>query len=306
MRQANCAMPMLKEERRDEVSGKEGHKVNLRLIESTAKQGPFPPTLFGRDPAFIKRVFPALAAMADSYYRAEVEGIENLSDKACLIVSTHNGGLATPDAYCLVVAFWRRFGLEAQGYGLMHRASFYIPMLGGFLNKLGAIPASTENGQRVLHANHPLFVCPGGDIDALKPFTQRHKIFFGKRRGFIRLALREQVPIIPVVSVGAHETLLVLNDGRWLADLIGLSRRYRIKTVPVTFSFPLGFTLGSLFSIPLPSKIRIRILPPITLSEPPTAADDKQAVERCFAHVRERMQSALDELASRRKRFFLG
>jgi 1-acyl-sn-glycerol-3-phosphate acyltransferase len=37
-------------------------------------------------------------------------------------------------------------------------------------------------------------------------------IHFAGRKGFIKLALREGVPIIPAISHGAHDTLIVLAD----------------------------------------------------------------------------------------------
>lgn len=265
-----------------------------------------PELLRKRDPDLARRIYPFLAWMVDHYYRAEVDGIEHLSDSRFLGVATHNGSLYTPDFYCLLVAFWRRFGLETPGYGLMHKAAFKIPLLGSLLTRLGALPACQENGSIALRAGFPVLVCPGGDLDALKPFARRHRITFGGRRGFVRLALREQAPIVPVVSVGAHETLFILNDGRRFAELIGFSRFLRIKTVPFSFGFPFGFGIAGVGTIPLPSKIRLKVLPRIELAEPASAADDPEAVERCFRHVRDTMQRGLDELASRRRRVLLG
>ena len=169
---------------------------HLRLVREPRE---VPPQLQNRDPDLIRKIYPYLAALSDRYYRAEVQGLENFSEDASLVVSTHNGSINTPDLYCMMVAFWRRFGLETPGYGLMHKVAFKVPLLGSFLTKLGALPASHENGDTVLRAGYPLLVCPGGDMDALKPYAQRHKVTFGNRKGFIRMAIRNQVPIIPTV-----------------------------------------------------------------------------------------------------------
>jgi 1-acyl-sn-glycerol-3-phosphate acyltransferase len=273
---------------------------HLRLVPT------IPPLLARRDDDLIRRVYPWLTALVDRYYRSTVEGSEHLTDRASLLVATHNGSLYTPDAYCLAVAFWRRFGLETPAYGLMHRVAFRIPGFGPFLERLGAVPASRESAAVVLENDHPLLVCPGGDMDALKPFAQRHRIVFGGRTGFVATAIRHQVPIIPVVSVGAHETLMILNDGQWLARMSGLARFFRIKAVPLALSFPFGLTIAGLGAIPLPAKVTVRILPRIELAEPPAAADDPVVVRRCFDHVVRTMQASLDDLASRRKRVFFG
>jgi 1-acyl-sn-glycerol-3-phosphate acyltransferase len=264
------------------------------------------PLLSRRDDDLIRRFYPWLTALVDHYYRGEVEGSENLTDRASLFVSTHNGGMYTPDAYCLMLAFWRRFGIETPAYGLMHRIAFRVPGLGPLLTRLGAVPASRENAATVLRHDHPLLVCPGGDLDALKPFSQRHRIIFGGRTGFVATAIANQVPIVPIISVGAHETVLFLNDGRWLARVSGFARFLRIKTVPFALSFPLGVTIAGLGAIPLPSKITVRVLPKIELAEPPTAAADPAVLRRCYDHVVATMQASLDDLASRRKRVLFG
>lgn len=276
---------------------------HLRLIPPYK---PLHPLLSRRDPDLIRSVFPRMAAVVDRYFRAEMEGVENLLDGRALTISTHNGGLAMPDMFCLMVAYWRRFGLETPGYGMIHNIALKIPILGKYFSRLGALPACRENAEIVLDEGHMLMVCPGGDIDSLKPFSERHRVTFGARRGFIKLAIRKQVPIVPVVSVGAHETLYVVNDGQRLARQLMFDRLFRVKTIPVTIGFPIGVTLGGLGTLPLPAKIVQRVLPRIELDEPPAAADDPRRVERCFEHVRQQMQRGLDQLAARRKNIFLG
>jgi 1-acyl-sn-glycerol-3-phosphate acyltransferase len=188
----------------------------------------------------------------------------------------------------------------------MHRQAFRVPILGSLLTKLGAVHASRKNAEVVLEAGYPAFCCPGGDMDALKPFRLRHRVIFGNRMGFVSVAIRQQVPIIPVISVGAHETLFFLNDGRWLAEVSGAARIFRIKSIPFALSFPLGLTPAGLLSIPLPSKITVRVLPKIELAEPPRMADDPETVQRCFDHVRTTMQRSLNDLAARRRYPVLG
>jgi 1-acyl-sn-glycerol-3-phosphate acyltransferase len=260
-----------------------------------------------RDPDLVRRALPILGAISDHYFRTEVHGIDNLRTSASLITSTHNGGMVPPDLLGLWVAFFRHFGPEAPIYSLTHAIAFHIPFYGQLATGLiGAVPASPKNARRVLRSDCPLLVCPGGDEDSLKPFSQRHTITFGERRGFIRMAIAEQVPIIPVVSVGAHETMFVINDGRRLAQWLRFPLWLRVKTVPLAVGLPWGLTIAGLGLLPLPTKVVVRVLPPIELAEPPSAAKSRRVVERCFNHVRERMQRALDEMASKRRHAVLG
>jgi 1-acyl-sn-glycerol-3-phosphate acyltransferase len=281
------------------------HPPHLRAVP-TPTPVPLPELLRHRDPALLRRAYPWLRWVVDKYFRCEVEGVEHLPDSASMMVGTHNGAMTTPDLYALFLTYWRRFGFEAPFYGLGHRAVFEIPFVRDFCLRAGAIPAHPENAKAVLDADFPLLVYPGGDVDALKPFSQRHRITFAGRKGFIRTALRHQVPIVPVISVGAHETLYVLNDGAKLAKLLRINRWLRVKSVPLTLSFPFGLTIASVPTIPLPSKLRLQVLPPIELGERADAADNPERVQRCYDHVVATMQQALDELAARRRFPILG
>jgi 1-acyl-sn-glycerol-3-phosphate acyltransferase len=121
---------------------------------------------------------------------------------------------------------------------------------------------------------------------------------FGGRTGFVRLALRRQVPIVPVVSVGAHETFRVLTDGHRLAHALHLKELLRIEVLPVFLCLPWGIWIGPYeLHVPLPSQIRIRALPPIRFDLPPSAADDDATVHALAEQVRSTMQAGLDDLA---------
>ena len=201
----------------------------------------------------------------------------------------------------LQVAYWRRFGMETPSYGMAHKAAIEMPIARDYAPKLGALYASPENARIVLESDAPLLICPGGDRDALKPFSQRHQIKFGKRMGFVRTALKYQVPIIPVVSVGAHEVFYGLTEGKGLARLMRFDKMFRIKAVPLTLGFPLGITPGGIFHIPLPSKVKVRVLEPIHFDDAPEDAENPDVVRRRFYQVVRVMQSALDGMAAKRR-----
>lgn len=276
---------------------------HLRLVTPRRE---LPELLSHRDPELIREFFPWAATLSDHYYRAEVDGAEHLLSSSSLIVSTHNGSLATPDLYCFLVAFLRKFGAEIPAYALAHKVALGLPVLGPACWKLGGIPATPENGSLVLRNGYPLLVFPGGDLDALKPYAKRHEVVFGNRKGFVRLALRERAPIIPVVSVGAHEVMMMLNDGVKAAKALRFDKLFRVKSVPLSLGFPFGLGIAGLGTVPLPSKIRVRILKPMTFDVPRSAADDPEVVNRCFDEVRTQMQRALTDLATQRRMPLVG
>jgi 1-acyl-sn-glycerol-3-phosphate acyltransferase len=208
----------------------------------------------------------------------------------------HNGGNLAPDMFATMVAFWRRFGPDRLAYGLAHDQACRAPIVGPWIQKLGAVPARQEHAAELLARGAAVLVYPGGDLDAFKPWRERHQVKFGERSGFIKTALRAGVPIVPVVSVGAHETFAVVTDGRELARRVGLKRWTRMEVLPLILCLPWGVWIGAFEGhIPVPSKVRIRVLPSITLHGSPL---DEDYVRRAREEVRSTMQSAVDAMVA--------
>jgi 1-acyl-sn-glycerol-3-phosphate acyltransferase len=112
------------------------------------------------------------------------------------------------------------------------------------------------------------------------------------------LALQNNVPIVPVVTDGAHASVVVIDDLRWLARGLRLDRVARIKACPLMWAPPLGFSLFVPPPPPLPSKIRMRVLPTIHFGRSGAeAAADDVFVEQCAARVEGLMQETLTQLA---------
>lgn len=277
----------------------ERHEIEdgLAAFREKAKVEVRPNDLDARDPAFIRRVMPMLGALHDVYFRCETELERELPEGRLLAVANHNGMTGTPDMFCLMIAFWRRWSPERPSYGLMHDMPFKFPWAGAWLNASGAIAASPVNARRALDQGAAVLVFPGGDLDACKPFSRRYAIEFGRRRGFIRTAIQEGVPIVPIVSVGAHHSLYIWTDGQKIAQMLDLPRLARSNVAPLGFALPWGVIAGvPLPHLPLPVKIHTRILAPIHLDLPPASAEDPGTVEEAFEHVAGVMRGAMDDL----------
>ena len=125
----------------------------------------------------------------------------------------------------------------------------------------------------------------------------------GERSGFIRLAIRNGTPIVPVATVGGHDTLFVLSEGRGLAKLLNLKKWLRVEVAPVTLSWPLGLTLHvtPLQHLPLPAKIRTECLAPVYFDADPKRADDADYVQQMYTEIECRIQAGMDRLARERK-----
>jgi hypothetical protein len=141
-------------------------------------------------------------------------------------------------------------------------------------------------------------VYPGSDLDSWRPWGDRNRVQLAGRKGFLRVAIREGVPLVPVVSVGTHEQLVVLTSGQRAAKLLGLKQLLRSEAFPVTAAFPWGVTSGFLPYLPLPSQTTLRFGAP--LRWPELRADDadcEDVLAACYEQVESVMQSMLDELS---------
>ena len=255
-----------------------------------------------RDPEFIRRVQPLVDTWA-AYFRPEVRGFEHLPPQGpFLLAGNHSGGAMAPDMPILMSAWWKARGVEEPVYGLFHSTMLKAPGLGGAVKKAGALEAGVGQAERALEEGAVVLVYPGGDFEAYRPSTQRDVIDFAGRSGFIRLALRTQVPIVPVVSCGAHDTVIVLSRGERLAKALPYMRALRVKTYPILLGPPWGLSLG-IPTFPLPgAKVTVQICEPIDLGHPPEAADDDGIVAELYDAITSRMQAVLDDLARERGR----
>lgn len=262
-------------------------------------------SLDDRDPKAIQNWLKQAQWFHDHYFQAESDGWENLptSDSA-LVVGSHNGGLATPDMMMTLYEWFSRFGTEKPAYGLMHPHVWevYTP-LAQMASRLGAIRATPRMAIPALQRKAHVLVYPGGGKEVFRPYWERDQVKFYGRKGFIKLALREEVPIVPVVSWGAHESLLVLADIYepmkafletfnlpWLFDLDP-------EVFPIYLGLPWGIAFGPVINFPLPTKIHLRIGEPISFKYyGREAAQDSAYIDQCYHLVLAQMQSQLNQL----------
>ena len=257
-----------------------------------------------RDPDYIREHLPALWLLSSLWFRGEVRGLGNIPDAGpVLLVGNHSGGNLTPDTTVFTLAFTTYFGAERPFFQLAHNLFLMLPGL-SWLRRFGLVAASPANASKALASGAALLVYPGGDYEVHRPFWERNRIDFGRRKGFLRLALERGVPVVPVVSIGGQETALFLSRGERLARLLALDRAFRLKVLPVSISVPWGLNVGDLLGhIPLPAKIVIETLPPIDLRSEFGPEPD---LDEVYDHVIRLMQDALDALAAERRLPILG
>ena len=207
------------------------------------------------------------------YFRLEVEGGENLPKRGRAIIVPNHSGYAGFDAFMLGNEIRNITGRIPRI--LAHHLWFINKATSIPLEKMGITEATTNNGLDLLRKNNITILFPEGEYGNFKPIRQRYRLQEFKR-GFVRMALITNAPIIPAIVIGAEETHITLSQLKFTKYLIG-------TVIPL----PLNV-------IPLPAKWTIKFLKPIHLDYPPSAASDRQLVHKISQQVRDLIQFHID------------
>jgi 1-acyl-sn-glycerol-3-phosphate acyltransferase len=262
-----------------------------------------------RDRNFIQSLMPFWEFLYRYYFRVQTSGWEHIpANEKVLFVGSHSGGMASPDMHMMMYDWFAHFGVERPIYGLMHPKAWQIsPQLTELAAKAGAIIAHPRMAAAALRRDASLLVYPGGAQDLFRPHSMSHQIHFAGRQGFIKLALRENVPIIPLVSTGSHDTFFVITDlypllqqfHEWgMPWLMGIDP----EVFPIYLGLPWGLSIGPLPNIPLPVAINTRVCKAIAFERyGAKAAMDRDYVNYCYDLVVSQMQQELDILVKEKE-----
>jgi 1-acyl-sn-glycerol-3-phosphate acyltransferase len=263
-----------------------------------------------RNISVIQSLMPVWEWLYRYYFRVQTEGWHHIPPEGkMLIVGSHNGGSASPDTSMFMYDWFRRFGYDRPAYGLMHplawKLAWSVPNLARLAARVGAIMAHPKMAIAALQNDAAVLVYPGGAEDMFRPHTMRDRIYFAGRKGFIKLALREEVPIVPAISYGAHDTLIILGDfykqalqlHEWGVPLFF---EPAMGVFPIYLGLPWGLGIGPLPNIPFPVQIHTRVCAPIVFERyGREAACDRDYVDACYETVCTQMQGELDNLIER-------
>ena len=232
------------------------------------------------------------------WFRAEIEGIENVpSTGGALLVSNHSGALP-PDA-AMIAKGIREEHPHPRPLNITVEHFFKgYPGFSMLIPKIGCVAAHPANVQRLLHDEQQLvLVFPEGRKGTEKLNRNRYKLRRFGRGGFVEAAMRARTPIVPVCVVGAEEAAPVFAQVGLLKRLTGL------LYFPITPTFPHLGPLGMLGY--LPAKFKLRFLEPIHFDEDGLHRD--KALVQTVAHdVRARIQENLFDMLESRNSVWFG
>lgn len=259
-----------------------------------------------RNPLFIEAFQPLWGWFYEHYFQVQTEGWSQVPEGSVMFVGSHNGGFAAPDMFMMLYDWFTRFGTERLIYGLMHPKVWTVyPPLAFMAERVGAIAAHPRMALAALDRDASILVYPGGAQDVFRPFSQRDQIHLADRKGFVKIALQRHLPIVPAVSWGAHDTLLVLANiyplmrqlhERGMPWLFGIDP----EVFPIYLGLPWGVAIGPLPNVPWPRPITTRIGAPIYFERyGKDVARDRPYVDACYELVRQHMQQELNVLIAK-------
>lgn len=217
--------------------------------------------------------------LARRYFRLEVEGLEHIPRRGAGIVLPNHSGYSGFDAMLLANEITRGTGRIPRL--LTHRMWFLSKATAMPAEKIGFIEASTANGLHQLKKQNLIVLFPEGEHGNFKPTAKRYHLQEFKR-GFVRMALECECPIIPVLVIGAEETHINLA-------------KLRLPKFLMNAILPLPLN-----ALPLPVKWKIKFLPPIALPYKAEARADAELVREIADDIREKMQRALSSEVKKR------
>jgi 1-acyl-sn-glycerol-3-phosphate acyltransferase len=232
------------------------------------------------------------------WFRAQWEGLEHIPrDGGALLVANHAGAIPA-DAPVIMHGIEQE--LHRPVYGLAENLLRAIPVVGTMWSRLGGVAAHPDNAFRLLHDDRQLvLVFPEGTKGTGKTYRDRYKLHRFGRAGFVEIAMRSGVPVIPIAVVGNEEAMPIMFKSRRAAALLN------IPYAPVTANMLAFGPLGA--AMYFPAKFRIRVLPPVNFGV--TADQERYPRAQVMAEsdrIRDTIQDALYEMLRTRRSVWRG
>jgi len=222
------------------------------------------------------------------YFRVDAEGLEHVpAEGGALLVSNHSG-VVPPDAAAIMHAIETHLGRPV--YGMAEHLFKTLPWVSTMWARVGGVSAHPENAHRLLHDEQQLsLVFPEGAKGPAKTFGERYQLARFGRGGFVEVAMRAGVPVIPIAFVGAEEAMPNFMNIPGLAKVIGM------PFAPVAFP------------VYLPSKMRFRVLPPVHFPDKPNMPRySKGRIMEYSDTIRDMIQQEIYDMLRQRRSVWLG
>jgi 1-acyl-sn-glycerol-3-phosphate acyltransferase len=170
------------------------------------------------------------------YFRPRVTGLSNLPEGRVLIVPNHSGQLPIDG---MIIALTCLLHAEPPRLvrAMVERWFPKLPFVNELFVRCGAVLGDPVNCRNLLLDDQAIVVFPEGVKGSGKTWKHRYELQpFG--RGFMRLALQTNAPIVPCAVVGGEESIISLHDWKRMARLLGMPY---LPITPLPFPLPVRF-----------------------------------------------------------------
>ena len=212
-----------------------------------------------RNSFFIKALNKVLWPVIKITFRLKVTGTENIDsvkNKPCLYISNHNVG-ALIESHSSLFIIQEKLAEESTVYGFTHPSIFRIPIMKQYFEWIGAVPATYPVAEEVFKNNDSLMIFPGGNAQALRSIWDYKNNSFRSTHGWAKIAIKYNVPVIPITFKGSHFTNPVLFSSEWFSKILLLPWILGIRVMP----FSIGQILVAGLVFYLSSQIGISFWP---------------------------------------------
>ena len=232
------------------------------------------------------------------WFRVEWEGLDKIPTRGGALLVANHAGAIPADAPVIMHGIEEELGRPV--YGLADHLFRSLPVVGTLWSRGGGVAAHPDNAYRLLHDQKQLaLVFPEGTKGTGKPFTQRYQLRRFGRGGFVEIAMRAGVPVVPITVIGSEEVMPIILKSQPLARLLG------VPYVPITANMLLLGPLGLLGYFP--AKIKVRVLDPVTFDvEPDQERYPRSLVFEQAEAIRQRMQLSLYDMLRKRRSVWFG
>jgi len=233
------------------------------------------------------------------WFRAEWEGLEKIpTEGGALLVANHAAAIPS-DAP--VIMHGIETELHRPVYGLAEHLFKALPVVGTLWSRVGGVAAHPENAYRLLREQGQLvLVFPVGTKGTGKTYDERYQLRRFGRGGFVEIAMRAGVPIVPIAVVGAEESMPIVFKIPAVAKALGL------PYFPITANqLLLGPVLGAVGYFP--AKFKLRVLDPVHFDVPPDQERySKSRIMDEAEAIRVKLQESLYDMLRRRQSVWFG
>jgi 1-acyl-sn-glycerol-3-phosphate acyltransferase len=231
------------------------------------------------------------------WLRVEWEGLEHVPVTGGALLVANHAGAVPSDA--VVIMHGIETELRRPVYGMADDFFRAVPVVGTVWSRLGGVVAHPDNAYRLLHDEQQLAVAfPEGTKGTGKRYSERYQLRRFGRGGFVEIAMRAGVPVVPIAVVGGEEAMPLLTKIPAVGPLA------RLPYIPITANMLVFGPLGIV--VPFPAKFRLRVLEPVHFDVAPGQERySKSRVMEEAEAVRGRMQATIyDMLRDRRSVWF--